>query len=97
MVEPAERPPPGWTRWRKLGFDQPPDRLLTELNCHKPTVVFGYTSPLRQLAKLIRRKGVRAHRPRAVVTVSEGLDSETRRLIADTLGAEVFEIYGSVE
>ena len=38
----------------------------------------------------IRRKGVRAHHPRAVVTVSEGLDSETRRLIAETLGAEVF-------
>jgi phenylacetate-CoA ligase len=97
VVEPAERPPPAWTRWRKLGFDQPAGRLLAELNGHRPTVVLGYVSPLRQLAKLARRTGALAHRPKAVVTVSEGLDPETRRLVAETLGAEVFEIYGSVE
>jgi phenylacetate-CoA ligase len=97
VVEPADRPPPGWTRWRKLGFDQPADRLLAELNDHRPTVVFGYVSPIRQMAKLIRDTAAPAHRPKAVVTVSEGLDPESRTLIAETFGAAVFEIYGSAE
>ena len=96
VVEPPDRQPPAWTRWRKLSFAEPAERLVEEMNRHRPKIVFGYVSPLRQLAILVSQ-GVSIHRPQAVVTVSEALDDTTRRQLEDTLKTKVFEIYGNVE
>jgi phenylacetate-CoA ligase len=97
VVERPQRPGTAWTGWRKLTFHEPPERLLEELNRHRPAVLYGYVSALRQLARHIRETGADAHRPRSVVTVSESLDPATRALLGDSFRAPVFDIYGSVE
>jgi phenylacetate-CoA ligase len=97
VVEPPEGQPPTWTRWRKIGFEQSAEHLLREVNNHRPKIVFGYVSPLRQLAKLVSEGAPLRHRPESVVTVSESLDPATRHLIADAMKTDVFEIYGNVE
>ncbi len=97
VVERPQRPGTTWTCWRKLTFYEPPERLLEELNRHRPAILYGYVSVLRQLARHIRATGTPAHRPRSVVTVSESLDPATRALLVESFRAPVFDVYGSVE
>ena len=97
VVERAERPGTGWTRWRKLTFYDPVDHVLAEINRLRPAIVYGYVSVLRQVVRLAQERGVAIHRPKAVVTVSETLDPITRQRLGDGFGAPVFDIYGSIE
>ena len=97
VVESAERPGTGWTRWRKLTFHDRPDFVLAEINRLRPKVLYGYVSALRQVARLARERGQAVHRPDSVVTVSETLDQDTRQELATAFGAPVFDIYGSIE
>jgi phenylacetate-CoA ligase len=96
VVDGEQRPASAWTRWTKLSIEQPPEQMFELLNRYRPDVLYGFVSSIRQLARMVREHGS-AHRPPVVVTVSESLDATTRRLLVDTFGAEVFEVYGSVE
>lgn len=85
------------SRWRYASIEDPADRLLRQLEEFRPQVLYGATTPLRNLARSASEAGSDHHRPRIVVSTAEALDGETRRLLADTFAAEVYDVYGLTE
>lgn len=86
----------GLPGWRYVASEAPAESLLEALLTHRPHAVYGFLTPLRQLAQLLRRHG----RPvglRAVITTAETLDGATRAWLADSFQAEVFDLYGCTE
>jgi len=86
-----------WERARYLTYKQPPDQLLAEINRYRPWLLYGWVTPLRQLAEYIQQAGATVARPSAIVTTAETLDGGTRRLIETTFGARICEIFGLTE
>jgi phenylacetate-CoA ligase len=86
-----------WERARYLSYRQPPDRLLAEINLYGPWLLYGWVTPLRQLAEFIQQSGAEVVSPQAVVTTAETLDGGTRRLIESAFDTRVFEIFGLTE
>ncbi|MCC6682754.1 MAG: phenylacetate--CoA ligase family protein [Phycisphaeraceae bacterium] len=86
------------TPWLYVPFDDSPAAMLEKLNRFRPQVLYGWVTPLRQLAEHVREHNLPgAHQPRAVVTTAEPLDGPTHALLGEALGAEVFEIFGLTE
>jgi phenylacetate-CoA ligase len=89
----------GFIRRRKAR----PLSLATDINSHldfflswKPDVIIANPSYLRALLMVCEERD-KYPRFRVVVTRGELLDLWTRKLIMNSLGAEVFDIYGSAE
>jgi phenylacetate-CoA ligase len=73
-------------------------RFLAELEAYRPDVVVAYTGALHEVALRLDEIGrTPAHRPRAIVVGAEKLHDFQRERIERTLGAPVFETYGSRE
>lgn len=62
-----------------------------------PTLIDSYPSSLVPIAQYIRHRNLTSIRPRAVITSSETLEPEARRLIAEAFGCPVFDHYGAAE
>jgi phenylacetate-CoA ligase len=86
----------GWLRWHHASSEDPPETVLELFQAVRPDILYGFTTPLRQLASLCTRL-VRPHRPKAVFTTAETLDEPTRRLLEGSFGTTPFDIYGSTE
>lgn len=84
-------------RWHYASILDAPDQLRTTLDRVRPDVLYGATTPLRQLAERVRAHGVGTWRPRSVISVAESLDPVTRRQLEETFEAEVFDLYGMTE
>ena len=84
-------------RWDYASILDPPERILDLYTRLRPRIVYGCTTPLRQLAELIEERGLPPGPTRAVITVAETLDAETRRRIESAFGAQVFDFYGMTE
>ena len=84
-------------RARYLSYRRPPDQLVAEINRYAPWLLYGWVTPLRQLAEFIQRSGTRIVSPRAIVTTAETLDGDTRRLLESVFNTRVFEIFGLTE
>ena len=98
MLTSGERPPPPRiSRWRAISYKAPPGRILDELDRFRPHLLYGWVTPLRQLALQARAGGRTPHAPLAIVTTAETLDPEARRLLEETFAARVFELYGLTE
>ncbi|MBN2199175.1 MAG: phenylacetate--CoA ligase family protein [Candidatus Aminicenantes bacterium] len=74
-----------------------PSVWLETLQAWKPRALVGYVMTLKLLAEHLRDRGVRDVSPRVVVSGSGILDDFTRRLLASTFQAEVFDLYGTFE
>jgi phenylacetate-CoA ligase len=83
-------------RWRRAGRDSPPEEHLAAYRAMRPPFAYGFVTPLRRVALLLREERER-HCVRAVFTTGETLDTATRRLLEEAFGGPVFEIYGSAE
>ncbi|MCZ6463813.1 MAG: hypothetical protein O7A09_05705 [Proteobacteria bacterium] len=93
-----KRQPPAWYRWRYASYKEEPARLLDELERFRPFALYGWVTPLRELARHALETGRPPyHRPSVIVTTAETLDAATRRLLHETFGARVFELYGLTE
>lgn len=99
MLVTADPPRPSrpLLRWRYASIQDPPERMHEILNEFRPQVLYGCMTALRQLATYIDATGAACHRPGVVVSTAETLDERTRHLLAETFGAEVFDIYGLTE
>lgn len=86
-----------WSPWETLGFDEPVSSMFTRLSEFKPSVVYGWVTPLRKLADHILDNGLPVDRVRSVITTAESLDEQTRQVIAEAFGAAVHEFYGLTE
>jgi phenylacetate-CoA ligase len=93
----GRKPPPSIARWRATSYKAPPDRILDELDRFRPHLLYGWVTPLRQIALHARATGRRPHAPHAIVTTAETLDPEARRLLEETFGSRAFELYGLTE
>jgi phenylacetate-CoA ligase len=90
------KPPPDWLRWHYVPSERPPEDHYEAYLATCPALLYGFLAPLRQLAEIVARNGCE-HRPLAVVSTAEVLDDSTRRLLRESFGAPVFDIYGSTE
>jgi phenylacetate-CoA ligase len=90
------KPPPKWLRWHYVPSERPPEDHYEAYLATRPALLYGFLSPLRQLAEIVRHVG-HEHRPFAVVSTAEVLDASTRKLLFESFGARVFDIYGSTE
>jgi phenylacetate-CoA ligase len=86
----------GLPGWRYISSEAPPELVLATLEAHRPHLLYGFLTPIRQMAELAREHG----RPRplkALFTTAETLDPATRVLLEDTFQTEIFDIYGCTE
>ncbi len=67
------------------------------LAAYHPAVVMGYPASLTTLASFILENGLRLPSARAVITTSETVTAETRRLLEQVWGCKVWDRYGAVE
>lgn len=63
----------------------------------QPDLIDSYPSSLEPIARYMADHGIRAIRPRAVITSSETLDAGQRDLIGAAFGCPVFDHYGAAE
>ncbi len=91
------RPAAWWKRSRYANYNVPEEQLLRELDDFRPWLLYGWVTPLRQLARYIQENGLKVWSPGAIVSTAETLDGPTRRLIENAFHTRVFEIYGLTE
>ncbi|HEX7002030.1 MAG TPA: hypothetical protein VF164_10100 [Trueperaceae bacterium] len=80
----------------RLDATAPLEALTERLNAFQPEALIAYASTLRLLADA-QLAGALAIAPRAVLSASEALTPETRRLIGRAWGLEPFDVYAATE
>ncbi|MFA9477758.1 phenylacetate--CoA ligase family protein [Phycisphaerales bacterium AB-hyl4] len=88
---------PAWMGWRYVSYKDPPHHNIEQHNSIRPHVLYGWVTPMRQMAEVIRNKGLVVHRPNVLITTAETLDPPTHRLLGEAFGCPVYEIYGLTE
>jgi phenylacetate-CoA ligase len=73
------------------------DRFVAVINRVRPEVVKGYAGSLFEMARHIRERRLRVHRPRFLYSTAEMLQPEARQLMEEVFGAPVRNLYGSRE
>jgi phenylacetate-CoA ligase len=63
----------------------------------KPDLIDSYPSSIEPIARYVVAHGIDTIRPKAVITSSETLSAEVRRIIIEAFGAPVFDHYGGAE
>ena len=74
-----------------------PSEQVSILQQIRPDIIKINPDNLPRLISVIQRKGIRDIKPRLVFTMGGLLDKQVRVLTEETLGAEVFDVYGSAE
>lgn len=91
------RTAPAVCNWRYVHGEIEPEALRETIRAWRPHALYGFTTPLRQLASLIDRDGGEIPRTRMIFTTAEGVDRSTRDLLQRRVGDDVFELYGTTE
>jgi phenylacetate-CoA ligase len=86
-----------WTGLETARFDESPRALFERLGRFRPRVLYGWVTPIRELAAYVREAGTPIAGLRAVITTAEALDGPTRRFFATTFDTDVYDIYGLTE
>jgi len=97
MMLGSGKPKRGWMRWHHASLDTPIETTVEQLNRFRPHLLYGFVTPIRQLALHIRETGAHVHRPHTIVSTAETADTVTRKLLQEVFGAELFSIYGLTE
>ena len=63
----------------------------------KPDFIWGYTSSVEMLARVVRKYNLHGLRPRAVQLTAEVVTQAQREIIEETFGCQVFNRYGCRE
>jgi len=67
------------------------------LNDFRPKVLYGYPSPISMFCEYLQSSRRPFHRPATVITIAEPLLAHQRKVIEQTVGCKVFEMYGTRE
>jgi phenylacetate-CoA ligase len=70
---------------------------VRKLNSFQPEVVQGMAGSLLELSRFIGRRGLKVHRPKALISTDEMLLDFMREEIEGVFGAKVYNLYGSLE
>lgn len=87
----------GVLRRKYFSAVEPIKEQLPMIENYDPDAIFAYSSYLYLLAKAVQEGKARKFSPKLVFSTAEVLFREERTLIESVLGAEVFDLYGSVE
>jgi phenylacetate-CoA ligase len=80
-----------------LNTNDPPEKVMEEIDKFKPDFLGGYTGMLGHLA-LLKEKGFGQDvSPRIIASTGSSLSKSLKELIERTFNAKVFESYGSTE
>lgn len=105
IKDPSDRQPPFWkyvAGGRRMVMSsnhlslQTIDAYCSALESFAPDCLMAYPTSLESLCRLLQKAGRSLHIP-LVVTSSEMLTSQTRRLAQEVLGAELMDYYGQAE
>jgi phenylacetate-CoA ligase len=64
---------------------------------HRPRIIQAYARAAVLFAQYLQSRGLKPHRPHALVTSAEVLEPDDRRLLEDVFGCPVFNRYGCRE
>jgi len=67
------------------------------INHVRPAVIWAFAGPLFEVARLVKRQGLRIHRPRFIISSVEMLYPHMRQVIEEVFACPVYDYYGSVE
>jgi len=80
-----------------LNTNDPPEKIIEEIDKFKPDFLGGYTGMLGHLA-ILKEKGLGKNiSPRVIASTGAPLSTPLKELIEKTFNAQVFESYGSTE
>lgn len=105
IKDPSDRQPPFWkfvARGRRMVMSsnhlslQTIDAYCSALESFAPECLMAYPTSLESLCRFLQKTGRSLHIP-LVVTSSEMLTSQTRRLAQEVLGADLVDYYGQAE
>jgi len=80
----------GFTR-RKMA------EVLRDINGFRPDFIVGYTNPLYEFAKHVKKTGTLTFKPVSILSAAEKLHEFQRKEISEAFGCPVFNTYGSRE
>ena len=87
----------GLMRRYMVSYTEPVDRLVSEYLRVRPDVLYGIKSSLLDMALYSRQHSIAMPKPRFYVSAAETLDATSRRLLVETFGQGLAEVYGAVE
>lgn len=73
------------------------ESMISKLEKHRPKLIDGYAESLNFLASYIKKRGALGFSPKALMSSAQALPESSREVIEDSLGARVFDKYGSRE
>jgi len=80
-----------------LDTNDPPEKVLDELDRFQPDFIGGYTGMLGHLS-VLRSQGQGRHvQPRVIASTGALLDPDLKKFIKSTFETDVFEVYGATE
>jgi phenylacetate-CoA ligase len=106
IVDPDQKNPPFWRynlAARQLlcsSYHLSPSALgayVDALERFRPKLIDAYPSSVEQIAREVLRRGGVGFRPIAILTSSETLSYDTRRVVMEAFGCRVYDQYGSAE
>lgn len=80
-----------------LDTNDPPEKVMEELNMFKPDFIGGYVGMLGHLS-VMKTQGLGKNvKPKVIATTGAILDPNLKTFIEDTFETKVFEVYGATE
>jgi len=80
-----------------LNTNDPPEKVIKEINKFKPDFIGGYVGMLGHLALLKEKGEGRDISPRVIATTGSPLTNSLKELMTKSFNAEIFQSYGSTE
>jgi phenylacetate-CoA ligase len=73
------------------------EKFMRAIDRVKPVLIDGYAESFNFIAKYIKSRGWRGHRPKGIMTSGQMLPEASRRIIEEAFGCKVFDKYGARE
>ncbi len=80
-----------------LAWEMEDKNKLKKILSFKPHFIYGYTSAILKLARYVEKSKIKLTGIRGVITTSETLTKQQRKVIESNLNAPIFDQYGSRE
>ncbi len=87
----------GLLRHYYISADQPPRIAARKLIEYSPDAIFSYPGVVNLVASEIKKMKHSGLRIKTILTSGEMLDEQTRELAREAFGAEIYDLYGTVE
>lgn len=73
------------------------DKFMAMINHCRPVFMDGYAESFNFIAKYLKSKSYDGYKPQAIISSAQNLPLESRKIIENAFGCQVFDKYGSRE